>query len=133
MAADPVEIARRLHAALESGAHGEALRPLFAPDATTIEHPHALRPTGATTSLEEMLAASSAGAGMLSSQRYELRHAVADGTRAALAMRWTGVIATDVGPFRAGQELVADIAQFVETDGARIRSIETFDCYLPFA
>lgn len=133
MASDPIEITRRLHAALEAGDHGEALRALFTPEPFTIEHPNALKPAGARTALDDMLAASTAGAGMLASQRYEIRHAVAEGTRAALALRWVGVIAADVGPFRAGQELIAEIAQFVDTDGERIRSIETYDCYQLFS
>lgn len=79
-----------------------------------------------------MSAASSAGAGMLRSQRYDVRDAVAVGDTAVVRLTWTGVVAADVGPLRAGQELVAHIAQFVVTDGERIVSIETYDCYEPF-
>jgi ketosteroid isomerase-like protein len=48
-------------------------------------------------------------------------------------LTWTGVLAKTVGPFREGQILKAHIAQFIETRGGRIASIETFDCYEPFA
>lgn len=47
-------------------------------------------------------------------------------------LRWTGTVAKDVGPLKAGQQLVAHIAQFVEVADGRIASIETYDCYEPF-
>jgi hypothetical protein len=130
--ADPVGVARSLHAALEVGRYGEELRDLFTPGAVTIEHPNLLKPRGARMTLEEMLAASAAGAGLLRSQRYAVQWSAAVGTTAVLTLTWTGVLARDAGPLRAGQELVAHIAQVVETEGDRIASIETFDCYEPF-
>jgi hypothetical protein len=132
MTSDPIATASSLHRALEAGTHGEELRALFHPSAHTIEHPNALKPSGARTPLEQMLAASAAGAGMLSTQRYEVFSAIAVGNLAILRLTWTGVISRDVGPFHAGQELIAHIAQFVETDDDLITSIETYDCYEPF-
>jgi ketosteroid isomerase-like protein len=132
-ATTPITIARALHAALEAGRHGEDLRPLFTEDAMTLEHPNLVKPDGATSTLPQMLAASTAGTGLLSKQRYRLVDAQEVGDLAVLRVRWTGVIAQDVGPFHAGQELVAHIAQFVHVRDARIASIETYDCYEPFA
>jgi ketosteroid isomerase-like protein len=43
-----------------------------------------------------------------------------------------GIAASDAGPFRAGQELTAYIAQFVMVRDRRIVEIETYDCYEPF-
>jgi ketosteroid isomerase-like protein len=131
-AATPITIARALHAALEAGRHGDDLRPLFTDDATTLEQPNLIRPAGATASLDQMLAASSAGAGLLSEQRYELVGAHEVDDVAVLRVRWTGVVAREIGPFHGGQELVAHIAQFVRTREGRIASIETYDCYEPF-
>ena len=127
----PVAIARRLHAALEAGLHGDDLRPLFTDDASTLEHPNLVKPAGATSDLGQMLAASTAGAGLLSGQRYEVRDALESGDLAVLRIRWTGVIARDIGRFRDGQTLTAHIAQFVRTRHGRVASIETYDCYEP--
>ena len=127
----PIAITRRLHAALEAGRHGEDLRSLFTDDATTLEHPNLIKPAGATSDLAQMLSASTAGAGLLSSQRYEVRDALESGDLAVLRLRWTGVIGRDIGPFREGQRLTAHIAQFVHTRDGRIASIETYDCYEP--
>lgn len=129
----PLEIARALHAALEAGKHGEELRALFTPDASTLEHPNLIKPSGASVPLDRMLAASSAGAGLLAKQTYAVRSAIAHGNLAILRLVWTGVIARDAGPFRAGQVLTAHIAQFIETRDGCVACIETFDCYEAFA
>lgn len=132
MSSTPIATARALHSALEAGASGEALRALFTANAIALEHPNAIRPKGGTATLDEMLSASAAGAKLLGKQSYELVDAVAQGDLAILRVLWTGTIASDAGPFRAGQELRAHIAQFITTEGERISRIETFDCYEPF-
>jgi hypothetical protein len=132
MARDPIAVATSLLRALEAGLYGEDLRKYFAPSALTIEHPNRLKPEGARITLDQMLAASEVGAGLLSSQRYDVRSAAAVGDTAILRLTWRGVIARDAGPLRHGDELVAHIAQFVETADGLITSIETYDCYEPF-
>jgi hypothetical protein len=132
MSRDPVTVATSLLRALEAGKRGEDLRKHFAPTASTVEHPNRLKPEGARVTLDQMLAAAEAGAGLLSSQRYDVRSAVAAGDTAILRLTWSGVIARDTGPFRHGDELVAHVAQFVETSAGLITAIETFDCYEPF-
>lgn len=129
----PIAATRALHAALESGAHGDQLRPLFTEDAYTIEHPNLIKPKGAKTSLEQMLAASSAGAGLLATQRYDVHSALEQGDTAIVRLTWTGTIARTLGALREGQVLTAHIAQFVTVRKGRIASIETFDCYEPFS
>lgn len=132
MPSAPIATARRLHSMLEAGLSGEALRTLFTPDAITIEHPNVIKPHGATVTLDQMLSASTAGARLLKTQCYELVEALELGNLAILRVLWTAKIATDAGPFRAGQELRAHIAQFITTEGELISRIETFDCYEPF-
>jgi ketosteroid isomerase-like protein len=129
----PLVAVRALHSALETGKHGEELRPLFTEDARIIEHPNLIKPTGTVASLEHMLAASTVGAGLLAKQTYDVRSAVEAGNTAMLRLTWTGVIARAVGPFREGQVLTAHIAQFIESRDGRVASIETFDCYEPFS
>ena len=133
MLASPISIARALHAALEAGTHGEDLRPLFTEDAVTVERPNLIKPRGATTELDAMLKASTAGASLLSAQKYEVHSAIEHGPVAIVRLTWTAEIAHDVGSFRKGQVLTAHIAQFIETRDGRVARIETFDCYEPFA
>lgn len=128
----PLQAARALHLALESGLHGDALRPYFTADATVFEHPNAIKPKGAKGSIENMIAESTRGAGLLSTQTYAVREAIEHADLAILRLTWTGIIARDLGPFRAGQVLTAHIAQFIRVRDGRVASIETFDCYEPF-
>ena len=129
----PAAIVQRLHAALEAGAHGEELRGHFTANAVTIEHPNLIKPNGATTSLEGILANSTAGVGMLREQRYDVVDIVESGDTAIVRLTWTGVIGQTIGPFVVGQVLIAHIAQFVRVEDDRIASIETSDCYKPIA
>ncbi|WP_110589181.1 nuclear transport factor 2 family protein [Microbacterium suaedae] len=123
---------RDLHRILESGRVGEGLRDLFHSDAEVIEHPHALKPNGHRSGLDQLIAASVTGAGMLRSQSYEELSAIADEEHVSVRVRWSGVVAAEVGPFAAGQELIAHVAQFATVVGGRILRLETYDCYEPF-
>ena len=128
----PINVVHSLHRALEEGQQGEALRRLFTEDAVTIEHPNAVNPAGGTTHLEAMLAASERGGQLLSQQSYDVTDAIESGETAILRLRWTGTVSRDLGPFTAGQQLVAHIAQFVTVKGDRVSRVETYDCYEPF-
>src|SRR5262249_28595138 len=132
MTNSPLAVARALHVALEAGKHGEDLRPFFTDDASTVEHPNLIKPSGAVVPLERMLLASSAGAGLLAKQTYDVRSAIEFDDTAILRLKWTGVVARAVGAFNEGQVLTAHIAQFIKTRDGRVASIETFDCYEPF-
>jgi ketosteroid isomerase-like protein len=132
MSTSPLAAVRALHEALEQGKHGQALVGFFAPEAVTIERPNALKPRGAEATLDQMLSNATAGAGLLSQQRYDVIDGVEHGDMAIVRLVWTGTIAADVGKFRRGQQLRAHIAQFVSTRDGRISRIETYDCYEPF-
>lgn len=130
-ATTPTEVVHRLYADIEAGLSGEALRPHFTPDARTVVRPNAITPQGSTSDLEAILVASAEGARLLAEQRYDVRHVVESGDLVVTRLRWTGVVAQDAGPFRAGQELTADIAQFVRVEDRRVAEIDTYDCYQP--
>lgn len=119
-----MEAIHALHRALEAGQSGDELRRFFTADAVTVEHPNLIKPTGARTPLDEMLVASTAGVNLLSSQKYDVHSTLRSGDTTIVRLTWTGVL-------RTGAQLVAHIAQFVETRDGLISSIETFDCYEP--
>lgn len=133
MMTSPTSAVLALYQALEAGQHGETLRAHFTEDANTVEHPNLLKPRGATATLPEMLAASSAGAGLLKEQRYLIR-SIHEGPDSSVVarVRWTATIGKSVGPFREGQMLRAELAQFIQVREGRVAAIETFDCYEPF-
>jgi hypothetical protein len=78
-----------------------------------------------------MLAASAQGARLLTRQRYDVWSILEVDDLVITRLRWRGEVAVDAGPFTAGQQLTADIAQFVRVEGGRIAEIETYDCYQP--
>jgi ketosteroid isomerase-like protein len=128
----PSSLVAAFYSAIEAGKHGDELRPYLADTARTIERPNLLAPTGRTSDRAAMLAASSAGASLLSHQRYEIRSLVEHGEQVVARIRWTGVPAHDADPFTAGQVLTAHIAQFIRIQDGLITEIETYDCYEPF-
>ncbi|MCP9622614.1 Uncharacterised protein [Nocardia otitidiscaviarum] len=122
--------ARELLKALESGVAGEHLRPFFHHDAVQVEHPSRVAPTGRTRALDAMLEASVVGARMLESQRYDIRSVTAADRRVALQLRWSGVLAQQLGDLRAGDALHADVAMFLTYDDTgRVLRQESYDCY----
>lgn len=123
----------KLHRAIEAGEHGSALAAYFTPDAVTVEHPNLIAPSGGRYDLPAMLSGSERGAALLSAQRYRV-HSIDELDSLVVArLTWTATVAVDAGPFVAGQELVAHIAQFATVRDDRIARIETFDCYEPWA
>lgn len=129
----PLDVALNLHRALEAGVHGEALAAHWTDDVVTAEYPNMISPRGRTSDRSAMVAASTLGAGLLSSQRYDLVEAFEHGDTAVLRLTWTGVVAADTGPFTAGQELTAHIAQVIRTRNGKVAALATYDCYEPFA
>lgn len=128
----PIETARALHGALQAGNHSDDLKGLLTDDVNFTEFPNLIKPAGATTGLSNILAASRAGARLLSSQLYDVHQAIAHGNTAILRLTWTGTVREAAGPFVAGQRLTAHIAQFMTVRDGRISEIASYDCYEPF-
>lgn len=131
MQSTPKQAILALYAALESGQHGDALRPLLTEDAVFTEHPNLVKPHGSRAELAQIAASSAHGAKLLAWQRYQVRDAIEHGDLAITRVTWTAELARDAGPFRAGQQLAAHIAQFVTCRDGRICHLETYDCYEP--
>lgn len=123
--------ARALHAALEAGHHGEALRPLFTPDAVVVTHPNLVSPRGHTSDVDGLVASSTAGARLLAGQTYAVRDAIVHEDTVVVRVTWRATVAADAGPYRAGQALTAEVAQFFTIRDGRIARLETFDCFAP--
>jgi ketosteroid isomerase-like protein len=127
-----VAAALALPRALERGLHGEDLRRLYDDSVISVEHPNPMSPHGSASDLDHIVAASTGGAALLASQRYDVRDVHESGNLVIFRYTWTGVIATDRGALRAGQELTAHVAAFATITNGRISHFETYDCYEPF-
>jgi ketosteroid isomerase-like protein len=132
MSTSNLEIARRFVQAVGEGAASEALRELCDPAVTQHEYPNRLFPQGAHRDGRALLESAERGKQVLSSQRYEIRNAVASGDQVALELDWTGTLAVPLGTLKPGAQLHATIGQFLTFREGRIVSIRNYDCYDPF-
>lgn len=132
MSTPNLEIARRFVQAVEQGAASDALRQFCDPAVTQSEYPNRLFPKGAQRDLKALLESAERGKQVLSSQRYEIRSAVAEGDHVALELDWTGTLAVPLGTLQPGAKLHANIGQFLTFREGRIVSIRNYDCYDPF-
>ncbi|KFE70702.1 nuclear transport factor 2 family protein [Hyalangium minutum] len=132
MSTPNLDIARRFVQAVERGATAEALRPFFDPALSHHEYPNRLFPKGVKRDVQAMLESSEKGQKVLSSQRYEIRGAVASGDEVALEIDWTGTLSVPLGTLKPGDTLHAMIGQFFTFRDGRIVSLRNYDCYDPF-
>lgn len=131
MSTTNLDTALRYLQALESGATGEALAAFFHPQVEQREHPNALNRTGQTRGLAAMLEGAERGQKLLSSQRYAVRGAVAQGDSVALEVDWSGTLAIPLRTLAAGDTLRAACGMFLTFKNGRILSQRNYDCFEP--
>ena len=102
---------------------------LLAPDVRFVERPNIFNQAGSDRDRATVLLGLEVGRSLLSAQRFEPLAHVIEGHVVATRMRWSGELAKDAGPFRAGTRLTAwCVAHYTLRDG-RIAHIEQHDCY----
>jgi ketosteroid isomerase-like protein len=127
-----LEIARRYLAAIESPNGIDTPFAFLDPDIVQIEYPNQFVPKGAERNLEAMKEAAARGAGVIRSQRYEVRTAIANENEVALEVLWVGVLAVGVGSLAAGDEMRAHFGVFLTFRDGRIVRQRNYDCFEPF-
>ena len=94
-----------------------------------VERPNFLDPRGSDRGPGEIRAGVERGRRLLAWQSYDVRDHVADGDTVVTRMRWSGELAVDAGPWRAGTRLAAWCVAHYRLAGGRIVEIEQHDCY----
>ncbi|MBD2100401.1 nuclear transport factor 2 family protein [Leptolyngbya sp. FACHB-261] len=125
-------LVRSYLAALEAGTVGEDLIQFFTPDAVQVELPNLLNPKGGESDLPTILVRSKQGQKLLSTQRYEIRSEIVQGSRVAVEALWTGTLGLALGELAAGSTMRAYFAVFFEFSYGRIRSQRNYDCFEPW-
>lgn len=115
--------------ALESGVSEETLASFFTDDAVQIELPNKLNPGGGQSDLANLLVRAEHGKKLLLEQSYDIKNLVAQGSRVAVEVEWTGVPAISVGSLSAGSKMKAYIAMFFELRDGKIHSQRNYDCF----
>jgi hypothetical protein len=132
MSTKNLDTALRYLRALEERADGPSLAAFFHPSVSFHEYPNRLHPTGGSADLEQALAASETGKRRVASQRYEVRHALAEGDHVALELDWSATLAEPVAQLPAGAIMRAYLGVFLKFEEGRIISQHNYDCYEPF-
>ncbi len=131
---DPAAVVRRYFAVVaDLSSTEDQLREVLHPEAVFIEHPNPIQPQGARKDVEATVNGFASGKALLSHQSIEIHDVLVDGDRVAVRSTWTGTVALDAGPLKAGTTLIAHMGGFVTVREGLIASHETYDCYEPFA
>ncbi|MEV4346433.1 nuclear transport factor 2 family protein [Actinoplanes sp. NPDC049596] len=131
---DVETVVRRYYAVVSDRSSTEdELRALLSPGIRVTEHPNAVTPAGAVRDLSGTIAGFRAGKALLREQSFAVHEVLPAGPRAAVRATWRGVAGVDAGPFRAGQELIAEVAALLTVRDGVVAEHETFDCYRPAA
>lgn len=115
--------------AIESQQPDEVARYLH-PDVELIEHPNRVSPNGMRADLAGMAAAGERGRKLMASQRYEIRHMIVEGDRAAVQIEWSGTLAIAAGPLPAGHVMRAHVCSIIELKDGKVWRQEQYDCFL---
>lgn len=124
--------AQRYLAALERLCTGDELAEFFTADVVQEEFPNRLLPRGARRDLAGILEAGERGRQVMSAQRYEVLHAIADESNVVLEIEWTGTLAVPFGSIPAGGQMRARFAVFLEFRDGKIARQRNYDCFAPW-
>lgn len=96
------------------------------------EFPNQLLPNGARRDLAALREAAVRGRALMAGQHFDVVAMYPVGGTVIVESVWTGTVAVDAGPFRAGTVLRAHFAQFFEVRDGRITAIRNYDCFDPW-
>lgn len=127
----PLERVLEFLRALESGAGGEAIRPLLAHNFVLTEAPHLLAPEGSTRTLEQVLAGASQSGEVVAGQKFEIRRTTCEGGRVVVEADWSATALMGLRYWDSGDTIRARTSSVFEVRGGLIASQDSYDCYFP--
>ncbi|PIE12063.1 MAG: hypothetical protein CSA72_02840 [Rhodobacterales bacterium] len=127
-----IETAKRFLTAVEA-MDGSGLDGFFAPDIKQIEFPNAFKPQGDVRNLAALKVALEKAKGIIDGQHYEVTKTLADETSIMFEMIWTGTMAIDIPPLKAGQNLRANCIAVFDFEDGKVTSLRNYDCFEPFS
>lgn len=108
----------------------DAAAPFLHPDMQNLEHPNKLNPAGKHYDLAAIREAGERGRAVMASQRYDIRHMIIEGDRAAVQLSWSGTLKIAAGPLPAGHVMRAEICSILELRDGKVWRQEQYDCFL---
>ena len=129
--AENLNSVRRYITAIEDGTFAE-IESLFTSDVIVEQLPNRIYPHGLRADRLHMSEAFAKGRKLLSSQRYEIKNAIADGIVVSVEVLWTGTLAIAFGSLSAGTQMRCHSAMFFEFRDGKIASQRNYDCFEPW-
>lgn len=109
-----------------------AFAEVWHPDFEHIEFPNLISKKGQTRDVAGCLKGAATGSQILTSQHFKILKHIELGEQVVVESTWTGTMAIDAGPLKAGQVLSAHICMIFEFNGDKIVRQRNYDCYEPF-
>jgi ketosteroid isomerase-like protein len=129
--ADNLATARRYLQAIESSAGGDEMAQFFCNEVVVEIFPSSVFPKGSRSDLAALCAAADCGKRVMSSQRYDVRNAIASADQVAMEVDWTGTLAVPFQSIPAGGQMRAHFATFLQFKNGKIIAQRNYDCYEP--
>ena len=96
-----------------------------------VEHPNFVSPPGSRRDRSALLASFEAGRRLMGEQRLEDSEVLPAGDCVVARAAWSGTLAVDAAPARAGSTLRARLAMFFTIRDGPVLRRENDDCYEP--
>ena len=107
----------------------EQLAGFLSPAIVWQEMPNKFAPGGRTNGYVDMLKNFQIGQKYISPQTYRIDNALAQGDTVAIQLSWMGTVVQTLGPFKAGAQITAQVASFLQfQDGKLVKQID-YPCY----
>lgn len=124
--------------AIETRKSWDDVKPFYHPDILQIEYPNAIVKVAAVRNMADLETAAEKGSKVIQKERYEVKNLFSSGNTVILEAIWKGTLAIPLGKLKAGDDMIADFAQFYEfaldpLDGQmKIIKQRNYDCFQPF-
>ncbi|HEY1678108.1 MAG TPA: nuclear transport factor 2 family protein [Candidatus Sulfotelmatobacter sp.] len=126
-----LDLVRRYLKSIEDGSFS-SLAEMFSPHSTIEQLPNLIYPQGVRHNVGQMSEGFDKGRRLLSSQTYEIRNAVVNGSSVAVEVLWTGTLAVAFGNLAPGSRMRAHSAMFFEFQDGKIAGQRNYDCFEPW-
>jgi ketosteroid isomerase-like protein len=91
-----------------------------------------LNRNGQTSDVAETVSRSARSKEVLRAQTFAITSMVESGATVVIEARWSGELAVDVGPLKAGKTMAADFCMVFEFRDGLIHRVRNYDCFAPF-
>jgi ketosteroid isomerase-like protein len=118
--------------AIESGATGDVLSQFVTPDMIHEDMPNRVFPNGSRYDLAGMREGAERGKALMRKQRYDILSTIASGSTVVIQLDWAAELAVPLGTLKAGDEMRAHVAIFMEFRDGKICRQRDYGCYEPF-